>query len=194
MDEAFRLLLGYGGIGPFLAYQLVTDLNYSAVLDFSEMDFVMAGPGARSGLRKCFTDPGDYYDGILSALWPSDRSRSSPAAALTSRTCGDDRSSSSTARTSSVRSTSTPASLTPTPKASGTAPGSSRSSELSPHRSRCGSRLSGASTTACRAVRPSTDQLDPALLQVDLDHAPSALIDLTPHVVASQDRFLPLVA
>jgi hypothetical protein len=62
MDEAFQLLLGYGGIGPFLAYQLVTDLNYSAVLDFSEMEFVMAGPGARSGLRKCFTDPGDLDD------------------------------------------------------------------------------------------------------------------------------------
>lgn len=62
MDEAFHLLLGYGGIGPFLAYQLVTDLNYTAVLDFSEMEFVMAGPGARSGLRKCFADPGDYGD------------------------------------------------------------------------------------------------------------------------------------
>jgi hypothetical protein len=62
MEEAFGLLLSYGGIGPFLAYQFVTDLNYSAVLGFSEMDFVMAGPGARSGLRKCFSDPGDYDD------------------------------------------------------------------------------------------------------------------------------------
>jgi hypothetical protein len=62
MDEAFRMLLGYPGIGPFLAYQFVTDLNYSAVLGFTEMDFVMAGPGARSGLRKCFADPGDHSD------------------------------------------------------------------------------------------------------------------------------------
>lgn len=62
MEEAFRLLLSYGGIGPFLAYQLATDLNYSSVLGFSEMDFVMAGPGARSGLRKCFADPGGYDD------------------------------------------------------------------------------------------------------------------------------------
>lgn len=68
MEDAFHLLLGYGGIGPFLAYQLVTDLNYTAVLDFSEMDFVMAGPGARSGLRKCFTDPGDYDDESLIRL------------------------------------------------------------------------------------------------------------------------------
>ena len=68
MDHAFRLLLGYGGIGPFLAYQLVTDLNYSDVLNFTEMEFVMAGPGARSGLRKCFTDPGDHGDEDLIRL------------------------------------------------------------------------------------------------------------------------------
>ena len=68
MRDAFGLLLGYGGIGPFLAYQLVTDLNYSSVLNFSEMDFVVAGPGARSGLRKCFTDPGDYDDDDLIRL------------------------------------------------------------------------------------------------------------------------------
>lgn len=74
MEEAFRLLLGYGGIGPFLAYQLVTDLNYSTVLGFSEMDFVMAGPGARSGLRKCFTDSGDYADEDLIRL-VADRQR-----------------------------------------------------------------------------------------------------------------------
>jgi hypothetical protein len=72
MAEAFRLLLSYGGIGPFLAYQLVTDLNYSSVLDFCEMEFVMAGPGARSGLRKCFTDPGDYSDEDL-IRWVADR-------------------------------------------------------------------------------------------------------------------------
>jgi len=62
MKDAYLALLRYRGIGTFLAYQLVTDLNYSRVLNFSEMDFVMAGPGARSGLRKCFSDPGDYGD------------------------------------------------------------------------------------------------------------------------------------
>jgi alpha-glutamyl/putrescinyl thymine pyrophosphorylase clade 1 len=68
MADGFALLLAYAGIGPFLAYQLVTDLNYSAVLNFSEMEFVMAGPGARSGLRKCFTDPGDHDDDDLIRL------------------------------------------------------------------------------------------------------------------------------
>lgn len=60
MGAAYDVLLKYRGIGPFLAYQLVTDLNYTSVLDFSEMDFVVPGPGARSGIRKCFTHPGDY--------------------------------------------------------------------------------------------------------------------------------------
>jgi 5-hmdU DNA kinase, helical domain len=62
MEDAFLTLMSYRGIGAFLAYQLITDLNYSSVLDFSEMDFVTAGLGARSGLRKCFSDPGDYDD------------------------------------------------------------------------------------------------------------------------------------
>ena len=62
MGAAYDVLLGYRGIGPFLAYQLVTDLNYTSVLDFSEMDFVVPGPGARSGIRKCFTHPGDYNE------------------------------------------------------------------------------------------------------------------------------------
>ena len=60
MKDAFELLRSYPGIGPFLAYQLITDLNYSSVLSFSEMDFVVAGPGAASGIAKCFEDPGDY--------------------------------------------------------------------------------------------------------------------------------------
>ncbi|MFC6364252.1 nucleotide kinase domain-containing protein, partial [Nonomuraea thailandensis] len=41
-------------LGPFLAYQYLIDLNYAAGLSFSEMDFVVPGPGARDGIRKCF--------------------------------------------------------------------------------------------------------------------------------------------
>ena len=54
MSKAFDLLRAYPTIGDFLAYQYVTDLNYSTLLNFSEMDFVVPGPGARDGLRKCF--------------------------------------------------------------------------------------------------------------------------------------------
>lgn len=58
MEKAFLLLRSYPSIGDFLAYQFVTDLNYSTLLNFSEMDFVMPGPGARDGIRKCFSDLG----------------------------------------------------------------------------------------------------------------------------------------
>ena len=58
MREAFELLLGYPMIGDFLAYQYVTDLNYGEITDFSEMEFVVPGPGARNGIRKCFSDLG----------------------------------------------------------------------------------------------------------------------------------------
>jgi hypothetical protein len=54
MREAYEVLLAFPAIGPFLAYQYLIDLNYAAGLEFSEMDFVVAGPGARDGIRKCF--------------------------------------------------------------------------------------------------------------------------------------------
>ena len=62
MCDAFALLLSYPSIGPFLAYQFVTDLNYSHHFSFSEMEFVEPGPGARDGIRKCFSDLGDYNE------------------------------------------------------------------------------------------------------------------------------------
>lgn len=58
MHDAFELLLTYPTIGDFLAYQFVTDLNYSTLTNFSEMEFVMPGPGALDGIRKCFSSLG----------------------------------------------------------------------------------------------------------------------------------------
>ena len=58
MARAFEILRGYPSIGDFLAYQYITDINYSELVDFSEREFVVPGPGARDGLRKCFEDPG----------------------------------------------------------------------------------------------------------------------------------------
>lgn len=58
MQQAFTLLLSYPMIGDFLAYQYVTDLNYSNLTSFSEMEFVIPGPGAKGGISKCFESPG----------------------------------------------------------------------------------------------------------------------------------------
>jgi alpha-glutamyl/putrescinyl thymine pyrophosphorylase clade 1 len=54
MRAAFEVMRRYPTMGDFLAYQLLVDLNYSNVLDFDENDFVMPGPGALDGIRKCF--------------------------------------------------------------------------------------------------------------------------------------------
>jgi len=56
LEEAYRLILGYPGLGPFLAFQYAIDLNYSEVLDFREAEYVVAGPGALDGISKCFSD------------------------------------------------------------------------------------------------------------------------------------------
>ena len=58
MQKAFEELREYPTVGDFLAYQFVTDVNYSEITDFSEMEFVVPGPGAADGIRKCFVDPG----------------------------------------------------------------------------------------------------------------------------------------
>ena len=58
MRQAFEILRSYSTVGSFLAYQFATDLNYSAVTDFSEMEFVIPGPGAMDGIHKCFADLG----------------------------------------------------------------------------------------------------------------------------------------
>ena len=44
MREAFEVLRTYPTIGDFLAYQFVTDLNYSELTNFSEKEFVAPGP------------------------------------------------------------------------------------------------------------------------------------------------------
>jgi len=62
LREVFEILLGHPSLGPFLAFQFAIDLNYSRMLDFSEMDFVVAGPGARDGIRKCFVDTAGLED------------------------------------------------------------------------------------------------------------------------------------
>lgn len=58
MHDVFELLRGYPMIGDFLAYQYAIDINYSVLTNFSEMSFVMPGPGAKDGIKKCFLDFG----------------------------------------------------------------------------------------------------------------------------------------
>jgi len=58
MRRGFELLRSYPTLGDFLAYQFITDLAYSEIASFGEMEFVVPGPGARDGIQKCFPDRG----------------------------------------------------------------------------------------------------------------------------------------
>lgn len=72
MESAFHILLSVPTFGPFLSYQFVTDLNYSTALNFSEMEFVVPGPGAKDGIRKCFRTLGDLTEAEV-IQWVAER-------------------------------------------------------------------------------------------------------------------------
>jgi hypothetical protein len=60
LRQIYDELHSYPLMGDFMAYQIATDLNYSALINFSENDFTQAGPGALRGIKKCFADLGRY--------------------------------------------------------------------------------------------------------------------------------------
>ena len=62
LRDLFEVLLGYPTIGQFLAFQFAIDINYSELIDFSEMSFVVPGPGAKRGIEKCFGDLKHNYE------------------------------------------------------------------------------------------------------------------------------------
>lgn len=68
MKQVFELLCSYPMIGPFLGYQYATDINYSSLTDFSEMEFVIPGPGAKDGIRKCFSNLGGLSEAEIIRL------------------------------------------------------------------------------------------------------------------------------
>lgn len=59
LEEVYKILLSCPSFGNFLAFQYAIDLNYSTLTNFSKMDFVVAGPGAKNGIQKCFDSLGD---------------------------------------------------------------------------------------------------------------------------------------
>ena len=70
MKEAFNILKEYPLIGNFMAYQLVTDINYSEVVNFREDEFTVAGPGAIRGIKKCFSNlEGATYEDVIKYMY-----------------------------------------------------------------------------------------------------------------------------
>ncbi len=60
LESVVRLLESFPLIGSFMSYQIAIDLNYSALVNFSENDYTQAGPGALRGIKKAFVHPGGY--------------------------------------------------------------------------------------------------------------------------------------
>ncbi|KAL5506976.1 hypothetical protein ACEPAH_6432 [Sanghuangporus vaninii] len=73
MADAFDVIYQFPGSGDFVAFQLLINLSYTPLVNFSENDFVIAGVGAVKGLKKCFS-PSDSVSGSESALirWMTD--------------------------------------------------------------------------------------------------------------------------
>lgn len=70
MEEAFNIIKSYPLIGNFMAYQLITDINYSNAVNFKEDEFTVAGPGSKRGIDKCFIDKGNMaYEDIIKYMY-----------------------------------------------------------------------------------------------------------------------------
>lgn len=54
MADVFDYLRTFKSMGAFTAYQLVLNLSYSNVINFSDYDFVAICIGSRRGLQRCF--------------------------------------------------------------------------------------------------------------------------------------------
>lgn len=60
LQGGYEVLRKYPSMGPFRAFQFTIDLNYGALTNWYEDSFVVPGPGAEDGIRKCFSDFGGY--------------------------------------------------------------------------------------------------------------------------------------
>jgi 5-hmdU DNA kinase, helical domain len=56
LKSVYEVLRSFPLIGPFMAYQLAIDINYSELLNVSENEFTVPGPGAVRGIRKIFPE------------------------------------------------------------------------------------------------------------------------------------------
>ena len=54
LKDAFETIKSYPLLGNFMAYQLVTDLNYSPHYHWDDNSFTVVGPGSKRGIEKVF--------------------------------------------------------------------------------------------------------------------------------------------
>lgn len=75
LEGLYTTLLQIPTLGPFLAFQFAIDLNYTPAFRFDEDEFVVPGPGAKSGIRKCLgaCDRWNYVEFVHSLTENQDR-------------------------------------------------------------------------------------------------------------------------
>lgn len=56
LQAVFNIFKSYPTLGDFLAYQYTIDLGYTNLDCGFESDFIVPGPGALRGIKKCFSD------------------------------------------------------------------------------------------------------------------------------------------
>jgi hypothetical protein len=54
LEDIYKYIISFPGFAEFAGYQLLLNLSYTDLFHFNENDFVVPGPGARSGLVRCF--------------------------------------------------------------------------------------------------------------------------------------------
>ncbi|MDT8447491.1 MAG: putative DNA base hypermodification protein [bacterium] len=75
LEGLYELLSTFPTIGKFLAYQYAIDINYSTLVNFDENEFVVAGPGAENGIRKCFYDTGGLSNAQIISFMTENQER-----------------------------------------------------------------------------------------------------------------------
>ena len=73
LQEATKLLTKYPAIGPFMAYEMVTDLRHTSVLENAEdiMTWANPGPGCMRGIDELWDNAPNPQDAMRLLLWES---------------------------------------------------------------------------------------------------------------------------
>lgn len=68
MEAAWDLVKEVRWFGPFIAYQVVLDLNYDPYFHWPEADWVYCGPGAQRGLNWLLKEPLKKQNDLIAAI------------------------------------------------------------------------------------------------------------------------------
>ena len=68
LEQVYRAMRLMNGVGDFMAWQFALDVDYWHIGGLERRDFVVAGPGARAGLKLLGTGNGRHWDDVIRML------------------------------------------------------------------------------------------------------------------------------